>query len=156
MYNVYGSQNEFVKRITRVFILRMRSLGQNDPLRRNIVFAVASIIAFIGISLFPMVVLNAQHKRPPHLKEANSVIHFKGSMTHLQMLQTSAKFLLQIGTSSTSLTSKKKKVHKAPGPNFNDLSYNPKIVGRTFDIVSPLENLWGETCPPPPPIDAHD
>ena len=29
VYNVYGSQNEFVERVTRVFILRMRSLGQN-------------------------------------------------------------------------------------------------------------------------------
>ena len=31
VYNVYGSQNEFVERVTRVFILRMRSLGQNRP-----------------------------------------------------------------------------------------------------------------------------
>ena len=46
VYNVYGSQNEFVKRITRVFILRMRSLEQNGPLRRNIVFAVASIAEY--------------------------------------------------------------------------------------------------------------
>ena len=50
MYNVYGSQNEFVERITRVFILRMRSLGQNGPLRRNIVFfAVASIMSHLQI-----------------------------------------------------------------------------------------------------------
>ena len=31
VYNVYGSQNEFVKRVTRVFILRKCSLGQNGP-----------------------------------------------------------------------------------------------------------------------------
>ena len=43
VYNVYGSQNEFVERVTRVFILRMRSLGQNRPLRQNTVFAVARI-----------------------------------------------------------------------------------------------------------------
>ena len=43
MYNVYGSQNEFVDSVTRVFILRMRSLGQNGPLRRDAVFAVARI-----------------------------------------------------------------------------------------------------------------
>ena len=41
VYNVYGSQNEFVERVTRVFILRMRNLGQNGPLRRITVFAVA-------------------------------------------------------------------------------------------------------------------
>ena len=40
---VYGSQNEFVERVTRAFILRMRSLGKNGPLRRNTVFAVARI-----------------------------------------------------------------------------------------------------------------
>ena len=28
VYNVYGSQNEFVEQVTRVFILRMRSLGK--------------------------------------------------------------------------------------------------------------------------------
>ena len=44
MYNVYGSQNGFVKRVTRVFILRMRSLGQNALFRRNTVFAVGSIV----------------------------------------------------------------------------------------------------------------
>ena len=44
VYNVYESQNEFVERVTRVFILRMRSLGQNGPLRRITVFAVARII----------------------------------------------------------------------------------------------------------------
>ena len=43
VYNVYGSQNEFVERVTRVFILRMRSLGQNGPLRRDTVLAVARI-----------------------------------------------------------------------------------------------------------------
>ena len=32
VYNVYGSQNEFVERVTSVFILRMRNLGQNRPL----------------------------------------------------------------------------------------------------------------------------
>ena len=32
VYNVYGSQNEFVKRVTRVFILCMCSLRQNRPL----------------------------------------------------------------------------------------------------------------------------
>ena len=44
VYNVYGSQNEFVKRVTRVLILRMGSLGQNGPLRQNNVFAVARIV----------------------------------------------------------------------------------------------------------------
>ena len=44
VYNVYGSQNEFVERVIRVFILRMRSLGQNGPLQWNTVFAVARII----------------------------------------------------------------------------------------------------------------
>ena len=43
VYNVYGSQNEFVEHVTRAFILRMRSLGQNGPLRRITVFAVARI-----------------------------------------------------------------------------------------------------------------
>ena len=43
VYNVYGSQNEFVERVTRVFILRMRSPGRNGPLQRKTVFAVASI-----------------------------------------------------------------------------------------------------------------
>ena len=43
MYNVYGSQNEFVDSVRRVFILRMRSLGQNGPLWRDAVFAVARI-----------------------------------------------------------------------------------------------------------------
>ena len=43
VYNVYGSQNEFVDSVTRVVILRMRSLGQNGPLRRDAVFAVARI-----------------------------------------------------------------------------------------------------------------
>ena len=43
VYNVYGSQNEFVECVTRVFILRMRSIGQNGPLRRNNVFVVARI-----------------------------------------------------------------------------------------------------------------
>ena len=43
VYNVYGSQNEFVDSVTRVFILRMRSLGQNGPLRQDAVFAVARI-----------------------------------------------------------------------------------------------------------------
>ena len=49
VYNVYGSQNEFVERITRVFILRMRSLGQNGPVRRNIVFTVASFVPLLGV-----------------------------------------------------------------------------------------------------------
>ena len=43
VYNVNGSQNEFVDSVTRVFILRMRSLGQNGPLRRDAVFALARI-----------------------------------------------------------------------------------------------------------------
>ena len=43
MYNVYGSQNKFVDSVTRAFIRRMRSLGQNGPLRRDAVFAVARI-----------------------------------------------------------------------------------------------------------------
>ena len=47
VYHVYGSQNEFVERVTRVFILRMCSLGQNGPLRRDTVFAVARIAAFL-------------------------------------------------------------------------------------------------------------
>ena len=41
VYNVSGSQNEFVERVTRPFILRMRSLGQIGPLRRITVFAEA-------------------------------------------------------------------------------------------------------------------
>ena len=32
-----------LERVTGVFILRMRSLGQNRPLRRNTVYAVARI-----------------------------------------------------------------------------------------------------------------
>ena len=44
MYNVYGSQNEFVERVTREFFLRMRSLGQNGPLRRITVSAVARVV----------------------------------------------------------------------------------------------------------------
>ena len=44
VYNVYGSQNEFVERVTRIFILRMRSLGLNGPLLRDTVFAVARIV----------------------------------------------------------------------------------------------------------------
>ena len=43
MYNVYGSQNDFVESVKRVFILRMRSLGQTGPLRQDAVFAVARI-----------------------------------------------------------------------------------------------------------------
>ena len=43
VYDVYGSQNEFVDSVTRVFILRMRSFGQNGPLRRDAIFAVAKI-----------------------------------------------------------------------------------------------------------------
>ena len=43
VYNVYGSQNEFVECVTRIFILRMRSLGQNGPLRQITVFAVVRI-----------------------------------------------------------------------------------------------------------------
>ena len=43
VYNVYGSQNEFVECVTRGFTLRMRSLGLNGPLRRKTVFAVARI-----------------------------------------------------------------------------------------------------------------
>ena len=35
VFNVYGNQNEFVGRVTRVFIMSMRSLGQNRPLRLN-------------------------------------------------------------------------------------------------------------------------
>ena len=30
VYNVYGSQNEFVERVTRVFILHMRSIALYD------------------------------------------------------------------------------------------------------------------------------
>ena len=51
MYNVYGSQNEFVERVTRVFILRMRSLEQNGPVRRDTVFAVARIVMKFGRNL---------------------------------------------------------------------------------------------------------
>ena len=47
MYNDYGSQNDFVDGVTRVFILRMRSLGQNGPLRRKIVFAAGRISSCI-------------------------------------------------------------------------------------------------------------
>ena len=32
VYSVYGSQNEFVERVTKEFILRMRIPGQNRPL----------------------------------------------------------------------------------------------------------------------------
>ena len=48
MYNGYGSQNEFVERVTRVFILHMRSLGQNHPLstERCICGTVKSLIIF--------------------------------------------------------------------------------------------------------------
>ena len=49
VYNVHGSQNEFVERVTRVFILRMRSIRQNCPLQRNTVFAVARIGLMVGI-----------------------------------------------------------------------------------------------------------
>ena len=41
--NVHGSQSEFVERVTRVFILRMCSRGENGPLRRKTVCTVASI-----------------------------------------------------------------------------------------------------------------
>ena len=43
VYNVYGSQNECVERVTRVFILRMRSLGQNGPLQWKTLCVVTSI-----------------------------------------------------------------------------------------------------------------
>ena len=50
VYNVYGSQNEFVKRVTRVFILHMRSLGQKSASTTYIVFAVARIgLLFISM-----------------------------------------------------------------------------------------------------------
>ena len=52
MYNVYGSQNEFVERVTRVFILCMRSLGQNGPLRQNTVFAVTRIECIVSTDYF--------------------------------------------------------------------------------------------------------
>ena len=55
MCNVYGSQNEFVERVTREFILRMRSLGQNGPLRRITVSAVATIA-------IPDAIKNSQHQ----------------------------------------------------------------------------------------------
>ena len=48
VYYVYGSQNEFVERVTRIVILRMRNLGQNGPLRRNSVSAVARIEPICG------------------------------------------------------------------------------------------------------------
>ena len=55
MYNVYGSQTDVVDRVTRAFILRMRSLGQNGPLRRDTIFAVARItcsqLLIVGVSL---------------------------------------------------------------------------------------------------------
>ena len=38
-----------VERVTRVFILRMHSLGQNRPLRPNTVFAVARIEGKISV-----------------------------------------------------------------------------------------------------------
>ena len=41
MYNVCGSQNDFVERVTRVFILRVLRLGQDRPQRRKTVIAVA-------------------------------------------------------------------------------------------------------------------
>ena len=43
VYNVNGSQNEFVERVTREFILRMRIIGQNGPLRQITINAVARI-----------------------------------------------------------------------------------------------------------------
>ena len=52
VYNVYGSQNEFVSSVTRVFILRLHSLGQNGPLRRDAVFAVARIEVELCYSLY--------------------------------------------------------------------------------------------------------
>ena len=51
VYNVYGSQNEYVERVTRIFILRMRSLGQNGTLRRITVFAVVRINAYWGVQI---------------------------------------------------------------------------------------------------------
>ena len=48
VYNVCGSQNEFVDSVTRVFILGMCSLEQNGPLRRDAVFAVAIMHAQAG------------------------------------------------------------------------------------------------------------
>ena len=51
VYDVYGNQNEFVEPVTRVFILRMRSLGQNGPLRWKTVFAVASKSPLLYICL---------------------------------------------------------------------------------------------------------
>ena len=60
VYNVYGSQNEFVERVTRVFILCMRSLGQNGPLRRNTVFAVLARFQSMSSS-------NDEMKRGPQL-----------------------------------------------------------------------------------------
>ena len=49
MYNVYGRQKKFVERITRVFILRMRSLGKIGPLRRDTVFVVARIVNLVQL-----------------------------------------------------------------------------------------------------------
>ena len=49
VYNVYGRKNEFVESVTRILILRMRSLGQNGPLRRSTVFAVARITCILQI-----------------------------------------------------------------------------------------------------------
>ena len=45
VYDVYGSQNEFVERVTRIVILRIRNFGKNCPLWRNNVSAVARIVA---------------------------------------------------------------------------------------------------------------
>ena len=68
-------------------------------------------------------------------------------------------------TSPTSLTSKKKKKLYSSrrrahtwkiGPHLNELIIQPQNRGGgrggTFDIMSPpLENLWGDVSPPPPP-----
>ena len=47
VYNIYGSQNEFVERVTIVFILACAVLGKIALFRKNTVFAVGSIMWFI-------------------------------------------------------------------------------------------------------------
>ena len=63
--NVYGGQNEFVERVTRVFILCMRRLGQNRPLWQKTIFAVARLLFCIGGNSYTPVTLfqNQQESR---------------------------------------------------------------------------------------------
>ena len=70
---VYGNQNEFVDSVTRVFILRICSLGQNGPLRRDAVFAVARIVL---VASCPDTVTNWKHST--HLSCIYVTVHVGG------------------------------------------------------------------------------